>query len=68
MKKLKINGLKDKLEALTREELKFVMGGDGDDGDCAERGSPCSPPVINCCNLLHCVVVEGENKCLKATL
>lgn len=70
MKKLKINTLKEKLEVLTREQLKFVMGGDGGDESCQQHGSWCNTSqTFNCCSGLHCVVgSSGDNICLHATL
>lgn len=53
MKKLKLKLPTDKTEVLTREQLKYIMGGEGDDGSCQLRGSACYG-VFNCCNLLKC--------------
>lgn len=53
MKKLKLNLSADKTSALTREQLKYIMGGELDDGSCQLLGSECRAS-LNCCNYLTC--------------
>lgn len=56
MKKLKLALSSVKGEVLTREQLKVLMGGDADSGDCQGSGSACNTQqALNCCNGLHCV-------------
>lgn len=55
MKKLKLAMSSLSGEALTRDQLKVLMGGDDLDGDCQGSGSACDTQrALNCCNGFLC--------------
>jgi hypothetical protein len=53
MKKLKLNKAIAKVEVLTKEQLKLILGGEFVEGSCSDKGQTCYG-TINCCNGLHC--------------
>jgi hypothetical protein len=69
MKKIKIKATKNKMDLLTREELRLIMGGDGSDFTCQAYGSPCDTETsLNCCSGLVCVKVGSSEICKLATV
>lgn len=62
MKKIKVSHLGSKYTALTKEQLKQILGGEGDNGSnsCGSYGDNCNTSVgINCCSGLVC----AEKQC-----
>jgi hypothetical protein len=52
MKKLKLKKPEAKIESLTREQLKFIIGGENA-SECMSIGDPCWA-AVNCCSGFKC--------------